>query len=164
MSVVLPPSLIEAPLGTLEARAYAAYQQDFGPASPDTLFQTAKVLVERTLHKANAAREYTYWHSVTEGVPEESRVDPVRERLVRVPWMKPVIGGWLEMRVWWEYRDSSTHWNIWHRNSRYVVIVKELAGGDYLLKTAYPTGFDVQKWQKKFFEAKKTGRALSDTP
>jgi hypothetical protein len=78
--------------------------------------------------------------------------------------MRPVIGGWAEMRVWWEYREYSTHWNIWHRNWRYVVIVKELAGGDYLLKTAYPTGYDLVKWHKKFFEAKKTGRALSDAP
>lgn len=164
MSVVLPPSLIEAPSDTLETRAYAVYQQDFGITSPETFFQSAKVIVKRNPHAAKADREHTYWHAVTKGEPEESRVNPVVERLVRIPWMRPVIGGWAEMRVWWEYRDSSTHWNIWHRNSRYVVIVKALAGGDYLLKTAYPTGFDLPKWQKRFHEAKKTGRALSDAP
>ncbi len=164
MSVTLPPLLVETPSDTLEERAYVVYQQDFGLTSPDTLFQTAKVIVERLSHKAKADREHTYWHVVTTGKPEEIRVLPVVERLRRVPWIKPVISGWAEMRVWWEYRDSSKHWNIWHRNFRYVVIVKELAGGDYLLKTAYPTGFDLPKWQKKFFEAKKTGRALTDTP
>ena len=164
MSVVLPPSLVEAPPETLETRAYGVYQQDFGPAAQEALFQEAKVIVERTPHRANADREHTYWHAVTEGLPEESRVNPVVERLVRIPWMRPVICGWAEMRVWWEYRDYSTHWNIWHRNSRYVVIVKELACGDYLLKTAYPTGLDLLKWQKRYFEAKKTGRALADTP
>jgi len=164
MSIILPPSLVEAPLDSLEERAYVVYQQDFGTTAPETLFQAAKVLVYRYPHKARSDREYTYWHAVTKGKDESKRVAPTPERIVRVPWIRPVISGWAEMRVWWEYRDSSKHWNIWHRNSRYVVIVKALAGGDYLLKTAYPTGFDLPKWQKKFFEAKKTGRALTDTP
>jgi len=164
MSVPLPPSLATTPDHTLEPRAYAVYQQDFGQASPIIMFQSARVSVDRSPHIAKGDREHTYWHAMTHGQPEKSRVNPLVERLVRIPWMKPVIEGWSEMRVWWEYREYSIHWNIWHRNSRYVVIVKELAGGAYLLKTAYMTGFDLAKWQKKFFEAKKTGRALSDTP
>gem|GEM_PF-2672713 len=68
------------------------------------------------------------------------------------------------MKVWWEYRESSRHWNIWHNHAHYVVIVKALAGSNYLLKTAYPMGYDLPKWQRRFFEAKKAGRALSNAP
>ena len=164
MNVVLPPLLTEKPPETLEERAYAAYQGDFGPTSPKTIFQAATVIVWRHAHEARADREHTYWHAVTKGELEPERVEPKVERLVRVPWMRPVIGGWATMKVWWEYRECSTHWNIWHRGAHYVVIVKALAGGDYLLKTAYPMGFDLPKWQRRYAEAQKTGRALSNAP
>jgi len=154
----------EQPAATLEPRSYAAYLTDFGPAATRTGFQSGSVGVDRRPHKANVTREHTYWHTVTEGHPEETRTTPIVERLTHVPWVRPVIAGWSQLKVWWEIRESSTHWNIWHPGYRYVVIVKELARGDYLVKTGYPTGPDAFKWHKKFAEAKKTGRTLSSAP
>ena len=164
MSVPLPAPLPDQPEATLEPRAYAAYQSDFDPALPCPGFQSGVVRVERTPHKANPTREHTYWHIVTEGYPEDKRTAPIIERLTRIPWVRPVVTGWTQLKIWWEIRESSTHWNIWHPGYRYVVIVKELSRGDYLLKTGYPTGPDAFKWHKKFAEAKKTGRTLSSAP
>jgi hypothetical protein len=45
-----------------------------------------------------------------------------------------------------------------------VVIVKALAGGEYLLKTAYPMGYDLPQWHRRYFDAKKAGRALANAP
>jgi hypothetical protein len=121
-------------------------------------------MVESRPHVANASREHTYWHAVTQGQPETARTNPASERLTHVPWIRPVIADWAGLKVWWEFRESSRHWNIWHSGVRYVVIVKALAGEGYLLKTAYPTGPMAAKWHKKFAEAKKARRALSNAP
>ena len=164
MSITLPAPLAKTPPETLEPRAYTAYQLDFGSTSPTTIFQSAVIMVDRRPHVANAAREHTYWHVITQGQPETARTNPTAERLIRVPWIRPVIAGWAELKVWWELRESSRHWNIWHSGVRYVVIVKALAQGGYLLKTAYPTGPYAAKWHRRFAEAQKTRRALADAP
>jgi len=164
MSCPLPDPLPAEPDATLEERAHTAYQNDFGPACPLAQFQTGQIKVSRRPHIANPAREHSYWHTVTFGFPEDTRVRPDKIRLRRVPWVHPILTGWPHLKVWWEMREASVHWNIWHTTQRHVVIVKELANGDYLLKTAYPTDSDVTTWHRRFSEAKKTRRALADAP
>lgn len=164
MTAAMPPPLAEEPKATLEERAHTAYQADFGPACPLAPFRSREVRVARDPHIANPSREHTYWHTITSGFPESTRLKPETRRMRRVTWVKPIIVGWAGSKVWWEYRESSVHWNIWHTGQRHVVIVKELAGGAYLLKTSYPTDFDVTTWQRRYHEAKKTGRALADAP
>jgi hypothetical protein len=160
MSCPLPAKLNAAPVAILEPQAYVVYQADFRTARPAPAFRTGAVKVVSAPHIANANREHSYWHAVTEGNPEATRTMAISERLERVPWMRPILDGWPTCKVWWESRESSQHWNIWHANARYVVIVKELSNG-YLLKTAYPTGPDAAKWHRRFADAKKTGRALA---
>lgn len=164
MSVPIPPALSAAPEDTLEDRAHTTYQADFGSACTVVQFQTRDVIVDRSPHIANPAREHSYWHTVTSGTPEITRTKPEARRLRRMPWVKPIIACWAGSKVWWEYRESSIHWNIWHTGQRHVVIVKQLAGGLYLLKTGYPTDFDVTVWHRRYQEAKKTGRTLADAP
>lgn len=164
MSLVMPAALTVAPESTLEDRAHSAYQADFGPNCPLVRFQAGDVKVSRRPHLANPAREHTYWHTVTFGFPEATRTTPDQVRLTRVPWLRPIIAGWAGSKIWWEPRESSIHWNIWHTGRRHVIIVKELADGHYLLKTGYPTDFDVTVWHRRYAEAKKTRRTLSDAP
>ena len=122
------------------------------------------MIVSRRPHIANPTREHTYWHIVTSGFPENIRTLPETRRLRRIPWVRPIVAGWTGSKIWWEYRESSVHWNIWHTGQRHVIIVKELADGHYLLKTGYPTDLDVTVWHRRYEEAKKTGRILSNAP
>ena len=160
----MPDALPLEPQATLEERAHTAYQSDFGPGCPPPEFQTRHVTVDRSPHIANAKREHTYWHTVTSGTPESTRIRPEERRMRRIPWVKLILVGWAGSKVWWEHRESSVHWNIWHTGQRHVVIVKALAGGAYLLKTSYPTDFDVTTWHTRYQEAKKAGRTLADAP
>ncbi len=120
MSVPIPPALSAAPEDTLEDRAHTAYQADFGPACTLAPFQSGNVKVLRHPHIAHPTREHTYWHTVTFGFPEAARKTPDERRLRRVPWIRPIVEGWAGSRVWWEDRESSVHWNIWHTGQRHV--------------------------------------------
>jgi hypothetical protein len=164
MSLPMPPALPQEPEATLEDRAHTAYQSDFGLGCPFVQFQVGDVTVERQPHIAKPTREYTYWHTVTSGTPESTRTRAETRRMRRIPWVKPIIDDWARSKVWWEYRESSVHWNIWHTGQRHVVIVKALSNGKFLLKTSYPTDFDITPWHKRYHEAKKAGRALADAP
>lgn len=154
----LPASLTEPDLVKLESLAWAAYQTSFKAGQMMPKFKVSVVSVEREPHVANPKRERTYWHAVTKGAPEETRTNPVKERLERVPWLRPFIEHWQDCRVWWEFRESSKHWNVWHSSVGHVVIIKETSTG-YLLKTGYPSdAADMTRWLKRYYDAKKAGR------
>lgn len=158
----LPPQLSRAPENTLETRAYDTYRADFCRSAPDLKFQGQNVHVNRMPHPANPYREHSYWHSVTFGQPENERTQPDIRRLMRVPWIHPIIADWKNLKVWREFEKHGggrNHWAIWHNKQRYVVIVKELKD-TYLFVTSYPTDGDLARWHRRFADAKKTGRAL----
>lgn len=154
----LPAALTAPDMAKLEPLAWAAYQTSFKAGQMMPKFKVAVVSVEREPHVARADREHTYWHAITEGSPEATRKNPVKERLERVPWLRPFIENWSQCRVWWEYRESSKHWNVWHPSAGHVVIIKETTTG-FLLKTGYPSdAADMTRWLKRHEDAKKTGR------
>lgn len=164
MSVALPPELLAAPFTVLEPQAHGIYQADFGCNAAAPRFGNANVIVNRKPHFGNPQREHTYWHLVTEGENEATRT-PEAKRMRRLPWVRPILVGYTGLKVWSEMRGAHKHWNIWHTNCRHVVIIKELARGDYLLVTSYPTdGGSVVLWHRRFNEAKKMGHALEDMP
>jgi hypothetical protein len=154
----LPAILTEPDSTKLELLAWAAYQTSFRAGQPMPRFKVGAVSVERDPHVARADREHSYWHAVTEGSPESSRIGAVKERLERIPWLRPFIENWALCRVWWEQRGDSLHWNLWHPSAGHVVIVKETRTG-YFLKTGYPIELrDAPVWVKRHAEAKKAGR------
>ncbi|MCX6877076.1 MAG: hypothetical protein NTW21_25190 [Verrucomicrobia bacterium] len=151
----LPAALTEPDLVKLEPLAWAAYQTSFKAGQLMPKFKIGAVSVERVPHVANPNREHTYWHAVTEGSPEHTRIKAIKERLERVPWLRPFIENWAQCLVWWEERYGSKHWNLWHQAAGHVVIVKETRTG-YFLKTGYPVRVhDVASWVRRHETAKK---------
>lgn len=138
MSITLPPALACLPSETLEPRAHDAFQHDFGAHVVSVLFQAQCVIMNRSPHPANSAREHTYWHMVTEGQPEEQRILPIEDRLAKIPWARPVLENATdpEIKVWFSPRYTSGNYCVWYSKANYLVVVKQLTNG-FLLKTAY---------------------------
>ena len=157
MSVPLPPQLPREPADTLEPRAYDAFLADFGATVEAVQFQGHDVHVNTLAHPANVSRGHTYWHMVTEGTPEENRVSPVRERLVKIPWARPVLHHSFDpgIKIWFSPRYANGHYCIWHCQANYLVVIKQLANG-WLLKTAYTPDYKrVPQLHQEFAEAKR---------
>ena len=159
--IVFPPKLGPAgDIGVLEPTAYVHYQQDFGTASPRVPFRGSDVNVERHPHRANSAREHTYWHMVTEGQPEETRTSPILERLERIPWVKTLLENarHQDVKFWCNARGSDRHFCLWHPKLNYLVIVKQTARV-YLLKTTYcPEPRRILQLHSEYAAAKRSGQ------
>lgn len=138
--VWFPARLDRAAFGdatALEAAAWAVFQRDFAQWPQ---FRGESVTVSRTPHKARTDREHTYWHIVTEGEPEETRLTPIEDRLERVPWTRPLIENEAcplsSIKIWSNQRGGSTHVCIWFDRMNWLVVLKQLSR-NYLLKTTY---------------------------
>lgn len=145
----------------LEAAAWAVFQRDFA-SSP--AFRTERVNINRQPHRARTDRFHTYWHAVTEGQPEESRVNPELERLERLPWARPVIENEAcphsSIKVWSNRRGDSTHVCIYFDRINYLVVLKQLRT-NYLLKTTYsPKSRRRHQLLKEYASWKKSGARL----
>ena len=136
--IIFPPKLAASDLSQLEPKAYTRYQKDFGPPSSPVPFRGAQIGVERHPHRANATREHTYWHMVTEGFPESIRTSPIWDRLERVPWVRVVLENaqHADIKFWANARGSDQHFCLWHSKLNFIVVVKQTAQS-YLLKTCY---------------------------
>ena len=146
----------------LEPQAYCAYQVDFGIARPAVPFRGAAITVNRKPHPANAQREHTYWHMVTEGEPEITRTTPILDRLERIPWARPVLEhvGASGVKAWENVRGSDRHFCVWHDRVNYLVVVKQTVD-TFLLKTTYcPTPQRRMKLHTEYAEAKRRGRTF----
>lgn len=155
MSAVIPFPPKLTPSATLEPQAYAAYHADFGVGVAPVPFHGAPIEVERHPHKANATREHTYWHMVTEGLPESARITPILDRLVRVPWVRVVLENQThaDIKIWANIRGSDRHFCFWHPKLNFLVVVKQTATA-YLLKTCYcPDRDRVRKLHVEYREA-----------
>lgn len=159
MSVKLPPPLPVNPEESLEMRAHQVYQIDFGVTSLQILLKNAIVYVNHRPHPANLSREHTYWHLVTEGKPEEMRCVPVEERLVKIPWVRPVLKSSEHpaIKIWLSPRQANSHYCVWYVKVNYLVVVKQTTRG-WLLKTAYtPSHIRITKLHQEYAYAKRYG-------
>lgn len=137
-----------------------------------TLFQTAwasyptfrgdEVRVHRHPHLANSNRWNTYWHCVTEGDPETTRITPIQDRLERIPWARPVIENETDansgIKVWANVRGRDQHVCVWFEPENYLIVLK-IARNHFVLKTTYsPESHRRAQLHRDYTAWKKTGR------
>jgi hypothetical protein len=138
---------------SLEADAWATFQAQFAPspptpqastpwhepASPSQTVAAKALTLERNPHPGNALREYTFWHVVTEGKPETARTTPKPERLVLLPWLRPLLDNHTAAPVlrWKKKQFGLDYYCVLCPSANYLVILKEGSAG-IILTTAYP--------------------------
>src|SRR5487761_2029139 len=104
MSVLTFPPVLPNTGGApvVEPQSPTVYQTDFPATGTLPAVQGEPVKVRRSPHPANAAREYTYWHMVTEGSDEAHRT-PDLVRLCAIPRAKTLLVNHTHDTVkrWW---------------------------------------------------------------
>lgn len=84
-------------------------------------------------------KDGAFWHLITEGENEETRVPKLRrcERLRWIPWIINHAGSDNRVRVMSNKRGSDTRFALWLWQKDYAVILAQRKNY-YVLKTAYP--------------------------
>lgn len=168
MSPPLPfPDMLplEGGLADVEPQSLARYQLDFPTDQVLPCFKNEPILVRREPHPANATREYTYWHMVTEGVrgeeDEEART-PDLKRMVRIPWANPLLAHYMHEAVkrWWNVRGGLRHYCLWHPKVNYLLIIKERYEGHVLVTSYCPVPLRAKTFHMEWAEAKKAGHTF----
>ncbi len=146
---------------TVEPKALATYNADFPVSGTLPRVNGESVKVRREPHPANTSREYTYWHMVTDGSDETKR-QPDLERMVRIPWAKPLLVNHTHETVkrWWNMRAGRRHFCLWHPSVNYVLVIKERYEGLFLVTTYCPEPRRKMEFHKEWATAKKAGRTF----
>lgn len=168
MSAFLPfPSKLadDGGLPTVEPLSFSCYQVDFPVGHDLPLFEGEPIKVRRGPHPANPAREFTYWHMVTEGKrgeEDERNRTPDLARMLRLPWAKPLLVNHKHVTVkrWWNVRKGQRHYCLWHQKVNYVLIIKERYEGLFLVTTYCPVPSRVLEFHSEWAEAKRAGRTF----
>ena len=163
-NLVFPPILqAEGGVPIVEPQSLTRYQTDFPAGGTLPSVRGKPVMVRRGPHPANPAREYTYWHMVTEGEDEdEQKRTPDLARMMRMPWAKPLLVNHSHVTVkrWWNERKGRRHYCIWHPPVNYLVVIKERYEGLFLVTTYCPIPQRVFVFHKEWAIAKKAGRTF----
>ena len=143
---------LETAAFTLVQTAWASYPT----------FRGDEVRVHRHPHLANSNRWNTYWHCVTEGDPETTRITPIQDRLERIPWARPVIENETDtnsgIKVWANVRGRDQHVCVWFEPENYLIVLK-IARNHFVLKTTYrPESNRRAQLHRDYTAWKKTGR------
>lgn len=113
---------------------YLMFKKDFVETTP--VFEGNAVRLKR--HPMKDGREATFWHLISEGFDEKSRV-PHEMRCERIRWPKPVIERvpCTELKRWESKRGGETRVVIAFHDYSYVVVLAKRSGY-FLPWTAYP--------------------------
>ena len=152
-------------LPTVEPLSSLSYQTDFPVSQVLPTFEGESIKVRRHPHPANPAREFTYWHMVTEGErgeEDERTRTPDLARMVRMPWAKPLLVNHKHATVkrWWNVREGLRHYCLWHQKTNYVLIIKARSDGMFLVTTYCPVPIRVLEFNMEWAKAKKAGRTF----
>lgn len=148
-------------VSVVEPQSLAVYQRDFPASGVLPVVMGASVLVRRSPHPANSAREYTYWHMVTEG-PDEFKRTLDLARLCAIPRAKTLLDNHTHDSVkrWWNVRGGLKHLCIWHPPVNYVLVLKERREGHYLVTSYCPEPTRKLDFHKEWATAKKAGHTF----
>lgn len=145
----------------VEPKSLATYQSDFPIGGKLPSIKGEAIQVRRDPHPANNSREFTYWHMVTDGTDEMTR-RPDLERMVRMPWAKPLLVNNTHDTVkrWWNVRAGRRHLCLWHPPVNYALVIKERYEGLFLVTTYCPEPKRKLEFHKEWAAAKKAGRTF----
>ena len=157
------PSMLDGTNGfdATEPSAWAIYQQDFPRCGKLPVIEDEEIKVRRTPHPANLSREHTYWHMVTEGDKrdraDESLRRPNLERLIRVPWARPLLINYqhADVKRWKESQYGLVSIYLWHPKVNYLVVLRKRPEGTVLATTYRPSPRNITTYHTKWAEAKK---------
>lgn len=112
---------------------YELFKKDFIEKHP--VFQGTRVGLKK--HPQREGKEATFWHMISEGEDEPTRV-PDLFRMERIKWPAALINDSEHpyLKVWENKRGSKTNVLIFHEQKAYLVVLRK--GADYLIPwTAY---------------------------
>jgi hypothetical protein len=148
----------------VEPQSLAVYQTDFPVGGKLPAVKGESVRVRRSPHPANPAREYTYWHMVTEGRdgPDETKRTPDLVRMCAIPRARTLLDNHTHATVkrWWNVRGGFNHICIWHPPVNYVIVIKERYEGFFLVTSYCPEPRRKLDFHKEWATAKKAGRTF----
>ncbi len=102
---------------------YQRFKRDFVRSQPH--FNGLKVTIKR--HPAILGREATFWHLVSEGRIESTRIPDLR-RCERICWPRPVIEHAEDKAVkcWYNTRRrGERRWLLWIESAEYLVVLAD---------------------------------------
>lgn len=107
---------------------YGYFVQDFITAPPR--FNGVRLALKR--HPMIQGKEATFWHFISEGEEETSRLPDMR-RCERIRWIKPIIESSSDsnVKMWEEKRGSETRVHLCYGNWEYLVVLAHR--GSYIL-------------------------------
>jgi len=107
---------------------YAWFKRDLIESKP--MFQGRRLGLKRD--PLALGKEATFWHMISEGREEESRIPDLR-RCERIRWPRPIIEHESDPKVkyWVSVKRREDRIHIWLEEEDYVVVLADR--GDYLL-------------------------------
>ncbi|GAB4556061.1 MAG: hypothetical protein Tsb0017_09600 [Geothermobacteraceae bacterium] len=112
---------------------YEWFKRDFVYSKP--VFQGRRLGLKR--HPLENGKEATFWHMISEGKDEASRIPDLR-RCERIRWPKPIVENDVDasIKVWRNKRGRDERVCLWLVEENYLVVLADR--GRYILPwTAY---------------------------
>tara|TARA_R110002073_G_scaffold120121_1_gene261927 strand:- start:965 stop:1435 length:471 start_codon:yes stop_codon:yes gene_type:complete len=110
---------------------YEIFKRDLVSNPP--LYNGQRLAMKR--HPISEGKEATFWHLITKGETEASRIPDMR-RCERIAWPKPTIENHHKVKCWISKKKGEDRLHIWLENEDYVVVLA-IRNGYTLLWTAY---------------------------
>lgn len=120
---------------------YKVFTKDFVEDPP--FYEGRKLRLKK--HPMYEEKEATFWHIISDGISEESRIPNLR-RCERIPWPRPIIENSTDpvVKIWQNKRNGKVRICLLLDSYNYIVILDRRDDYD-LFWTAYPIDQPHQK-------------------
>lgn len=139
------------------AQIYSIFHRDFVQSKPNYKGLT----INQKRHPEYDGKSATFWHLISEGSSEESRIPNFR-RCERIGWPRPIIENYGDscLKVWENSRKGKQNVCLWFEAEEYLLILSKR--NDYfLLWTGYMVtqNHRKRKLEREYEEWKKANAA-----